>query len=106
MGISESKSTMESSVYIALDLRIVNSTTGEIIASKTVEATAKNTQEVSSSDADMSGIGNLISGSSNSRGAQLMGGVFGSIKQKKVRWSNKKFQEKRLYVNDKCIRLC
>ncbi|GIS28669.1 MAG: hypothetical protein CM15mP129_08660 [Chloroflexota bacterium] len=32
---------MESKVYIALDLRIVNSTTGEIVASKTVEATAK-----------------------------------------------------------------
>ena len=95
MGISESKSTMESSVYIALDLRIVNSTTGEIVASKTVEATAKNTQEVSSSDADMSGIGNLISGSSNSRGAQLMGGVFGSIKQKKSKVVEQKVPRKK-----------
>ena len=47
-----------------------------------IEATAKNTQEVSSSDADMSGIGNLISSGSDSRGAKLMGGVFGSMKQK------------------------
>ena len=83
MGISESSSTLESTVYVALDLRIVNSTTGEIVASKTVEGNAKNSQKIKSSNADMSGIGNLIGNSSNSRGAQLMGGVFGSIKSQK-----------------------
>jgi len=82
MGISESSSTLESTVYIALDLRVVNSTSGEIVAAKTVEGTAKNSIESKSSDADMSGIGNLISSGSDSRGAKLMGGVFGSMKQK------------------------
>ena len=42
LGMNQSKSFKESTVYIALDLRIVNSTTGEIVASKTVEAEAVN----------------------------------------------------------------
>ncbi len=82
-GFSGSKSKIESSVYIALDLRIVNSTTGEIVASKTVEATAKNTSESKSSNADFSGIGNLIGNNSNSQGGQMLGGILGTVKTQK-----------------------
>ena len=82
LGMNRSSSIIESSVYIALDLRIVNSTTGEIVAAKTVEAEAVNKQEAKSEDFDGSAIGNMFSGS-NSTGARLMGGFLGSMKSQK-----------------------
>ena len=83
MGMGSSKSSVESKVYIALDLRIVNSTTGEIVASKTVEATAKNTQESKSQNADLSQIGGLISQNAGSAGGRMFGQAFGSFKSNK-----------------------
>ena len=83
LGMNQSKSFKESTVYIALDLRIVNSTTGEIVASKTVEAEAVNKTESKSNEFDGSAIGNTFFGNSNSTGGRLMGGVLGSMKSKK-----------------------
>lgn len=84
MGIGESKTTEESSAYIAVDLRIVNSTTGEIVASRTVEGTAKSTYEKKTSEGDLSGFGNLMSNTSNSRNAQMFGNVLGTFKTNKT----------------------
>ena len=83
LGINQSSSITESTVYIALDLRIVNSTTGEIVAAKTVEAEAVNKSESKSSNFDGSAIGNAFFGNSNSTGGKIMGGFLGSMKSQK-----------------------
>ena len=83
LGINQSSMITESTVYIALDLRIVNSTTGEIVAAKTVEAEAVNKSESKSRDFDGSAIGNAFFGNSNSTGGRLMGGFLGSMKSQK-----------------------
>ena len=83
MGIGQSKSTEESSAYIAVDLRIVNSTTGEVVASRTIEGTAISTLEKKTSEADLSGFGGMMS-NSNSRSAQMFGSALGTFKQKKT----------------------
>tara|TARA_B100001250_G_C19629744_1_gene713225 strand:- start:104 stop:919 length:816 start_codon:yes stop_codon:yes gene_type:complete len=80
MGISEGGGSVESSAYIAVDLRVVNSTTGEIVASRTVEGTAKSTSKKAASSFDGSAIGNLIGSRSNSKQAQMFGALLGSAK--------------------------
>ena len=84
MGFGGGSTSQESSAYVAVDLRIVNSTTGEVVASRTVEGNAISTSKKTTSSADLSGIGNMIGSRSNSRSSQMMGSVFGSIKTKKT----------------------
>ena len=79
MGVSGDGGTVESSAYIAVDLRVVNSTTGEIVASRTVEGTAKSTSKQKSEGFDGQAFSGLM-GNSGSRSAQRMKSVFGSIK--------------------------
>jgi len=83
LGINQSSSITESTVYIALDLRVVNSTTGEIVAAKTVEGEAVNKSESKSRDFDGSAISNAFFGNSNSTGGKIMGGFLGSMKSQK-----------------------
>jgi len=46
LGFGGSKSVQESKAYISIDLRVVDSTTGEVIGFNTVEGTAKDTIEI------------------------------------------------------------
>ena len=49
LGFGTNKQQLETRDYVALDIRIVDSSTGEIIASRTVEGRATNTAEARSS---------------------------------------------------------
>ena len=84
MGMGESSSTQESNAYIAVDLRIVNSTTGEIVASRTIEGTAKSTSKMTNSGGDLSGFSSMMQGRSNSRSAQMFGSALSSFKTNKT----------------------
>jgi len=83
-GMGGNKTSQESTAYIAVDLRIVNSTTGEIVASRTVEGTAKSTSKTTSSGGDLSGFSSMMQGSSNSRSAQMFGNALSSFKTNKT----------------------
>ena len=80
MGASNDAGTVESSAYIAVDLRVVNSTTGEIVARRTVEGTAKSSSKKQSSGFDGSALGGFIGNNSNSRSSKMAGSIFGSMK--------------------------
>ncbi len=80
MGASSGGGSVESSAYIAVDLRVVNSTTGEVVASRTVEGTAKSTSKKKASSFDGSALGNFVGGMGNSRQAQMFSGIAGSMK--------------------------
>ena len=80
MGASSGGGSVESSAYIAVDLRVVNSTTGEVVASRTVEGTAKSTSKKQASSFDGSALGNFVGGMGNSRQAQMFSGIAGSMK--------------------------
>lgn len=90
MGMGDTKTTGENKAYIAVDLRIVNSTTGEVVAARTIEGTATSTFEQKASKADLSAFGNLIQSGSNSRSAQMFGSVLGGIKSEKSSFEEKK----------------
>ena len=79
MGVSGDGGSVESSAYIAVDLRVVNSTTGEIVASRTVEGTAKSTSKSKSEGFDGKAFSGML-GNTGSRSSQRMKSVFGSIK--------------------------
>ena len=79
-GVKSSEKSVESSAYIAVDLRVVNSTTGEVVASRTVEGTAKSTSKKQASSFDGSALGNFVGGSSNSKSAKMFGSIAGSMK--------------------------
>ena len=99
LGASSGGGSTESSAYIALDLRVVNSTTGEIVASKTVEGTAKSTTKKKASSFDGAGIGNLAqSMGGNSRASRMFGSIAGSMK------GNKASVEVNKVPKDKAIR--
>ena len=80
MGASNDAGSVESSAYIAVDLRVVNSTTGEIVASRTVEGTAKSTTKKQSSGFDGSALGGFMGSNSNSAAARRGSQIFGSMK--------------------------
>ena len=81
LGGSSGGGSVESSAYIAVDLRVVNSTTGEVVASRTVEGTAKSTSKKKSSSFDGSAIGNLANSmGGGSRQSKMFGAFAGSMK--------------------------
>ena len=85
LGGSSGGGSVESSAYIAVDLRVVNSTTGEVVASRTVEGTAKSTTKKKASSFDGSAIGGLAQQfGGGSRQSQLFGSIAGSMKGQKA----------------------
>ena len=74
LGFGGNNSNAESKAYIALDLRVVDSTTGEIIGSRTVEGRATSTSKQKSSGGSLSPVSGIIKrnfGVSNTGGAIL-----------------------------------
>ncbi len=74
MGFGGGKSVQESKAYISIDLRVVDTTTGEVIGSNTVEGTAKDTKEVNrkkGSLGPLAGIAGRATGASGVGGAVL-----------------------------------
>ncbi len=56
MGFGQRKSKSSSSAYVAVDVRVVDTTTGEIAYARTIEGTAKSTSESKSSSGGLYGI--------------------------------------------------
>tara|TARA_Y100001968_G_scaffold313631_1_gene338017 strand:+ start:110 stop:931 length:822 start_codon:yes stop_codon:yes gene_type:complete len=84
MGMGESSSVQESNAYIAVDLRIVNSTTGEVVGSRTVEGTAKSTSKTKTSGGDFSMFGKIAQSNSNSRSSRMFNDITSSFKTSKT----------------------
>ena len=57
MGFGQRKSSSSSSAYVAVDVRVVDTTTGEIAYARTIEGKATSTSESKSSSGGMYGIG-------------------------------------------------
>ena len=72
LGFGGSKITQESKAYIAIDLRIVDSTTGEIIGFNTVEGTAKDTLEIKNRQGSLGAVTGIIG---SATGADGIGGA-------------------------------
>ena len=80
LGGSSSKGGYETNASVEVDLRVVNSTTGEVIAARTVSGTAKSTSKSKSGGFDAGALGSFLP-DSGSKSAQTMKSIFGSIKQ-------------------------
>ena len=56
MGFGQRKNTSESKAYVALDIRVVDTTTGEIAYARTIEGKATSKSSSTSSSGGMYGI--------------------------------------------------
>ena len=81
-GVKSSEKSVESSAYIAVDLRVVNSTTGEVVAYRTVTGTATNTMKAQSENVDISQFGNFVAGMGNNRQARMFQGALQGVGEK------------------------
>ena len=73
MGFGGSTATAESKAYVALDLRIVNSTTGEIVGSRSIEGRATSTFQQKSKKRDFSKLTGFVK---NNLGVSEQAGTF------------------------------
>ena len=73
MGFGGSKVVAESKAYISLDLRIVDTTTGEVVGYKTVEGRATDTSKVKGSDGSLAPLAGLVGGLTGASGAGAYG---------------------------------
>ena len=62
LGFGGSKDVAETKAYVSLDLRIVDTTTGEVVGYKTVEGRAKNTAKVKGSGGSLAPLAGLVGG--------------------------------------------
>tara|TARA_B100001109_G_C18851517_1_gene469498 strand:+ start:1125 stop:1946 length:822 start_codon:yes stop_codon:yes gene_type:complete len=60
LGVKEESESGASTAYVAVDLRIVNSTTGEIVGARSVEGRATSTFKSSQTKLDGSGFGSFV----------------------------------------------
>ena len=60
MGFGGSKTVAETKAYVSLDLRVVDTTTGEVVGYKTVEGRAKNTAKVKGSGGSLAPLAGLV----------------------------------------------
>ena len=80
LGFSSDQANAEAKAYIAIDLRVVDSTTGVIIGSRTVEGTAKDTAEAQSRAGSLAPLASLIGNATDATGAGAIAlGVLGSF---------------------------
>ena len=73
MGFGGSKTVAESKAYVSLDLRIVDTTTGEVVGFKTVEGRATNTAKVKGSGGSLAPLAGLVGGLTGASGAGAYG---------------------------------
>ena len=60
LGVKDESESGASTAYIAVDLRIVNSTTGEVVGARSVEGRATSTFKSKQTKVDGSGFGNIV----------------------------------------------
>ena len=79
LGFGGSKDVAETKAYVSLDLRIVDTTTGEVVGYKTVEGRAKNTAQVKGSGGSLAPLAGLVGGLTGAGGAYGLAaaGTFG-----------------------------
>jgi len=73
MGFGGSKTVAETKAYVSLDLRVVDTTTGEVVGFKTVEGRAKNTAKVKGSGGSLAPLAGLVGGLTGASGAGAYG---------------------------------
>lgn len=73
LGFGGSKVVAESKAYVALDLRVVDTTTGEVIGARTVEGRATNTAKVKGSGGSLAPLAGLVGGLTGASGAAAYG---------------------------------
>jgi len=78
-GVKSREKSVESSAYIAVDLRVVNSTTGEVVANRTVTGTATNTMKEKSESVDLSQFGNFMGNMGNNRNSRMFQGMLQGV---------------------------
>ena len=85
LGFGSTQAAYEAKAYIAIDLRVVDTTTGVVVGSRTVEGTAKDTTEVQAQGGSLGPLAGLIGSATNATGAGAIAlGVFGSFSQSEV----------------------
>ena len=76
LGFGNREGVAEAKAYVAIDLRIVDSTTGNVVASTTVEGTATNTAQVNQQGGSLEPLATVIgdaTGADRGAGALLLG---------------------------------
>lgn len=85
LGFANTQAAVEAKAYIAIDLRVVDTTTGVIVGSRTVEGTAKDTSEVEARGGSLAPLAGLIGSATNATGGGAIAlGVIGSFSQSEV----------------------
>ena len=85
LGFGSTQAAYEAKAYIAIDLRVVDTTTGVIVGSRTVEGTAKDTAEVEARGGSLAPLAGLIGSATNATGGGAIAlGVIGSFSQSEV----------------------
>lgn len=73
LGFGGSKTVAESKTYVALDIRVVDTTTGEVIGSRTVEGRATDTAKVKGSGGSLAPLAGLVGGFTGASGGAAYG---------------------------------
>lgn len=73
LGFGGSKTVAESKTYVSMDLRIVDSSTGEVVGSRTVEGRATNTAKVKGSGGSLAPLAGLVGGLTGASGGAAYG---------------------------------
>lgn len=85
LGFGSTQAAYEAKAYIAIDLRVVDTTTGVVVGSRTVEGTAKDTTEVEARGGSLGPLAGLIGSATNATGGGAIAlGVIGSFSQSEV----------------------
>jgi curli biogenesis system outer membrane secretion channel CsgG len=71
MGFGGSSKKSEQKAYVAFDIRVIDTTTGEIAYTRTIEGTALSTQESKSSSSGFGALGGLVGGTAGAIGGTL-----------------------------------
>ena len=96
MGFGQRKSSSSSSAYVAVDVRVVDTTTGEIAYARTIEGKATSTSESKSTSGGMYGIGFNDSQSSTKK-------VFASKAVRAAMIEISEYLDCVLYLKNSCI---
>ena len=73
MGFGGSKTVSESKAYVSIDLRVVDSSTGEVVGARTVEGRATSTAKQKGSGGSLAPLAGIVGGATGARGAGAYG---------------------------------
>ncbi len=73
MGFGGSKTVSESKAYVSIDLRVVDSSTGEVVGARTVEGRATSRAKQKGSGGSLAPLAGLVGGATGARGAGAYG---------------------------------